>query len=154
MRIAKDKEFQFLLEDMAEYRKLQKDETLSLNEVVRRKEIETREARVKARQKITGEGSAAAGSASANGKKVAAKSRKPGNGSATRPDDGLLAEERNLEAELAAEKEQKNAKDVLLAEAVKVMADEVDLQKHGANPKLAERAASAPGKAPAKMWLQ
>ena len=152
MRIAKDKEFQFLLEDMAEYRKLQKDETLSLNEVVRRKEIETREARVKARQKITGEGSAAAGSASANGKKVAAKSRKPG--SATQHDDGLLAEERNLESELAAEKEQKNAKDVLLAEAVKVMADEVDLQKHAANPKLAERVGSAPGKAPAKMWLQ
>lgn len=154
IRIAKDKEFQFLLEDMAEYRKLQKDETLSLNEAVRRKEIETREARVKARQKITGEATAAAGSASANSKKALAKSRKPGNGSATQHDDGLLAEERNLETELAAEKEQKNAKDVLLAEAVKVMADEVDLQKHAANPKLADRTGSAPGKAPAKMWLQ
>ena len=153
-RLTKDKEFQFLLEDMAEYRKLQKDEVLSLNETVRRKEIEAREARVKARQKVTGEGSAAAsasGSATAS-KKLAVKSKKAS--PASQRDDGLLAEERNLEAELAAEKEQKSAKDVLLSEAARVMADEVDLQKHSVNTRLAERAGGAPAKDAAKIGVK
>ncbi len=43
------------------------------------------------------------------------------------PDDGLQANERNLAAELAAEKALKDAKDVLLDEAAHVLSDEVDL---------------------------
>ncbi|MEN9864458.1 MAG: hypothetical protein RL748_48, partial [Pseudomonadota bacterium] len=139
----KDKDFQYLLEDIEEFKKLQKDETVSLNEAVRRKEIETREARMKARQASTED---AAGVAAA---KKNAKGRK-GATPAVKRDDGLLAEERNLETELAAEKEQKNAKDVLLNEAARVMADEIDLQRR-AGVRLVDKSATAPSsKAPLK----
>ncbi len=47
-------------------------------------------------------------------------------------DDGLQANERNLGADLAAEKAQKDAKDVLLDEAAHVLADEVDLVRNDA----------------------
>lgn len=136
-RIAKDKEFQYLLEDMTEYHKLQKEDSISLNEAVRRKETEAREAKTKARKLVTEAGNNTA-SGPATGKKLAVKPRKAANAVGQR-DDGLLAEERNLESELAAEKEQKNAKDVVLGEAVRVLADEVDLAKLPAN-KLADRA--------------
>ncbi|WGG52619.1 hypothetical protein [Rugamonas sp. DEMB1] len=48
---------------------------------------------------------------------------------AARTDDGLQADERGLAAELDAEKAAKNAKDVLLNEAVHILADEVGLLK-------------------------
>ncbi len=44
-------------------------------------------------------------------------------------DDGLQGDERALTAELDAEKAAKNAKDVLLNEAVRILADEVGLIK-------------------------
>ena len=44
-------------------------------------------------------------------------------------DDGLQADERNLATELAAENANKNAKDVLLNEAVHILGDEVGLLK-------------------------
>ena len=50
-------------------------------------------------------------------------------------DDGLQSNERNLDVDLAIEKANKNAKDVLLNEAVHILSDEVGLLK--ANPKLA-----------------
>jgi carboxyl-terminal processing protease len=53
-------------------------------------------------------------------------------------DDGLTADERNLSVELAAEKEQKNAKDVLLTEAARILSDEIDLQKQS-NTRFADR---------------
>lgn len=129
-RIAKDKEFQYLNEDIAEYRKLAKEDSISLNEAVRRKENEAREARQKARQKAD----------EANGKKnlAAVKGKKAVANRALQKDDGLLAEERNLEAELAAEKEAKNAKDILLTEAARIISDEVDLEKRGV-PRLADQ---------------
>ena len=55
----------------------------------------------------------------------------PANGSALR-DDGLQADERNLANELAAEKARKNAKDVLLNEAVHILSDEVGVLKTSA----------------------
>ncbi len=135
-RIAKDKEFQYLHEDIAEFRKLAKEDSISLNEAVRRKETEAREARQKARQKFD----------EANGKKnlAAIKGKKPLSTRALQKDDGLLAEERNLETELAAEKEAKNAKDILLTEAARIMSDEVDLEKRGV-PRLAEQPRAAAG---------
>jgi hypothetical protein len=42
-------------------------------------------------------------------------------------DDGLLADERNLGHELANEKAQKDAKDVVLIEATRILGDEVRL---------------------------
>jgi carboxyl-terminal processing protease len=95
-RIAKDKDFQFLKEDIAEIKKIRKENSISLNESVRRKERDEQEARAKVREARKG---------------------------ATRRDDGLQADERNLVAELAAEKAAKNAKDVMLQEAANVLSD-------------------------------
>jgi carboxyl-terminal processing protease len=46
-----------------------------------------------------------------------------------RQDDGLQADERNLQSELAAEKAAKDAKDVMLQEAANILADEVGMLK-------------------------
>jgi carboxyl-terminal processing protease len=62
---------------------------------------------------------------------VVGKEPAPGKGSALR-DDGLQAGERNLANELAAEKVRKNAKDVLLNEAVHILSDEVGVLITGA----------------------
>jgi carboxyl-terminal processing protease len=99
-RIAKDKDFQFMKEDIAEIRKIRKDNSLSLNEAVRRKERDEQEARAKVREARKG---------------------------APRRDDGLQADERNLAAELAAEKAAKNAKDVMLQEAANILSDAVGM---------------------------
>ncbi len=56
---------------------------------------------------------------------------------AARSDDGLQADERGLKTELEQEQAQKQAKDVLLNEAVHILADEVDLIR--ADTKLAAR---------------
>ena len=50
VRIAKDKDFQYLQEDIAEMRKLRKENAISLNEAVRRKERDTQDARAKLRE--------------------------------------------------------------------------------------------------------
>ena len=47
-----------------------------------------------------------------------------------------MADERNLAAELAAEKAAKNAKDVMLNEAAHILADEVGMLKIDARMKL------------------
>jgi carboxyl-terminal processing protease len=44
-----------------------------------------------------------------------------------RQDDGLQADERSLQAELAQEQAQKTAKDVILTEAGRILGDEVEL---------------------------
>ena len=46
-------------------------------------------------------------------------------------DDGLQPGERNLASSLAAETARKNAKDVLLQEAVNILGDEVGVLKNG-----------------------
>ena len=52
-------------------------------------------------------------------------------------DDGMQPGERNLKADLAIENANKNAKDILLNEAVNILGDEASLLK--GNPKLAGR---------------
>jgi carboxyl-terminal processing protease len=74
---------------------------ISLNEAVRRKEREVQEKRIAASQ--------GAGAASS--------------------DDGLQANERNLNKELAAEKTKDAVKDVLLNEAISILADDVALKQ-------------------------
>lgn len=118
-RIAKNKDFQYLKEDIAELKIQRKKTTVSLNEAERRKEMELQEARMKARKnkQVLGDDGDEDG---LSGK-----------------DDGLQANERNLAAELAAEKSRKKAKDVLLAEAAHILSDEVDFLKR--DTKLAAR---------------
>lgn len=120
-RVKKDKDFQYVQEDIAESRLLRKKNMVSLNETERRKEWDAQEARLTSREsrrdtdKTTKE--------DAQGTELAT-----GKGRAFR-DDGLQADERNLAKELAAEKERKNAKDVFLNEAINILGDEVDALK-------------------------
>ncbi|MFP5393570.1 MAG: carboxy terminal-processing peptidase [Gammaproteobacteria bacterium] len=137
-RIAKDRDFQFLQEDLAQVRKLRKENAISLNEAVRRKERDAEEARAKLREARQVASAADDSPAAAATDKKEARSKvpaptKPAKESAVavkgapRTDDGLQADERNLQAELDAEKAAKNAKDVLLNEAAHVLADEVGM---------------------------
>ena len=136
VRIAKDKDFQYLEEDIAEMRKLRKENAISLNEAVRRKERDTQDARAKLREARLAAQAPADDASSAEGKDARSKVPAPTKpakaialkGSA-RQDDGLQADERNLVAELAAEKAAKNAKDVYLQEAVHILADEAVMLK-------------------------
>jgi carboxyl-terminal processing protease len=120
-RVKSDQEFQYLQEDIAEFNALRKKNLISLNETERRAERDAQEAKTKAREKTRHAGKGA------NDKEA---NNAP-------PDDGLQANERNLAIELAEEKAQKDAKDVLLDEAAHILGDEVDLLK--ANTRLAAR---------------
>ncbi|HZV66688.1 MAG TPA: carboxy terminal-processing peptidase [Telluria sp.] len=137
-RIAKDKDFQYLQEDIAEVKKLRKDNLISLNEVVRRKERDTQDARAKLREARLATAAPAADDpvVGPDGKEVRSKvpaTTKPiktlAVKGAPRQDDGLQADERNLAAELAAEKAAKNAKDVLLQETAHILSDEAGMLK-------------------------
>jgi carboxyl-terminal processing protease len=144
-RVAKDKDFQYLAEDIALVKKQRKDNTISLNETVRRKERDQQEARAKLREarllslvaspddpvlipdaKEALNKAISAKPANANAKAARQVAAVKG---ALRTDDGLQADERGLSAELDAEKAAKAAKDVLLNEAVHILADEVGLLK-------------------------
>lgn len=127
-RIAKDKDFQYLLEDLRAVQEQRSKRQLSLNEAERRRERDEREARLKQR-----EDSKDAEAAAKDGKTVrqaAARKIVP-------QDGGLQAGERSLSEELADEKAQKEAKDIWLDEAARIVGDSAALQK--AAPKLASR---------------
>ena len=100
-RANQDKAFANLREDVAELIKLKEKRNLSLQEAERKREKDSREARLRARAETDG----TAG---------------PG-------DDGLQTSERSLSAELAAEKAFKARKDVLLEETARIVGDEVSL---------------------------
>jgi len=144
-RVAKDKDFQYLAEDIALVKKQRKENSISLNEAVRRKEREQQEARAKLREARLLANTPGADDPilvpdpkDALNKAIAAK---PASGKAApvpkvaavkgalRSDDGLQGAERSLAAELEAEKAAKAAKDVLLNEAVHILSDEVGLLK-------------------------
>ncbi len=112
LRVSTDKDFQYLREDIAEFNARRRQNAISLNEVDRRRERAVQETRVKLHEKSQG---------------IAVEV-----GSSALQDDGLQANERNLDADLAMEKNRKNAKDVLLDEAVHILSDEVGLLKSNA----------------------
>ena len=128
-RVKKDKDFQYLEQDIAEAKLERKKDLVSLNETERRKERDAQETRLKSRESRRN-----AGREAAAGKDTALR------------DDGLQADERNLATELAAEKVQKNAKDVFLDEAVHILSDEAGILKTGV--RLAARAKPVPALAP------
>lgn len=130
LRIAKDPEFQFLIDDIKELKVMREQKLISLNETERKKERDLREEKTIKREKIRLQDK------NAGGKDGMSKPvEKP-----VSQDDGLQANERSLSVELAAEKTRKDAKDVLLDEAANILGDAVDLFK--TNTKLAERAVS------------
>lgn len=106
-RAARDPAFRYLVEDVAEANFQRKKNEVSLNETERRAEREKQEAKQKLRA----------------GNDQSAKRK------ALRRDDGLLANERALSADLAEEKEQKKARDVLLTESANILSDEISLLK-------------------------
>lgn len=112
-RLKHDKDLQYLQEDFAEIDRLRKKNSLSLNEAERRQERNAQEARLSSR----------------DARKVSLTSKtgrvEPGN---SLRDDGLLANERPLDKELAASKKRKNAKDPVLIEAAYILGDECGLQ--------------------------
>jgi len=120
-RVRHDKDFLYLREDLAEFNTLRKKNLISLNEADRRKEREVQEAREKLREKSKGDNDADKKSAEARSHALL--------------DDGMQPGERNIKADLAIEKANKNARDILLDEAVHIVSDEADLQN--ANPKFA-----------------
>jgi len=146
-RVAKDKDFQYLAEDIALVKKQRKENSVSLNEVVRRKERDQQEARSKLREARLLSPTPGADDPilvpdpkEALNKAISASAKTPtgkqaqtpkvaGVKGALRSDDGLQGSERSLAAELEAEKQAKAAKDVLLNEAVHILADEVGLLK-------------------------
>jgi carboxyl-terminal processing protease len=136
VRSAKDKDMQYLQEDIAEVTKLRKDNLISLNEAVRRKERDAQDAKAKLREARLAGGKASVGDEPAAGpgaKEARSKVPTPTRAAKTvvaskrHQDDGLQADERNLSAELAAEKAARDAKDVLLQEAAHILADEVGM---------------------------
>lgn len=114
-RVKRDRNFQYLQEDLALSR-LERDKNLvSLNEAERRKERAAQEARLRSREDRK----------DASGQNVSA-------GSNARADDGLQPGERNVANELAAEKTRKNAEDFVLGEAVNILGDALSALKNGA----------------------
>ena len=128
-RIARDKEFAYLLEDISEVQAKRKANVISLNETIRRKEREAQEARNKSRESRRD---------MAGGDKPGKRTDKANANSASYlEDDGLQSNERNVAANLAAEKARKEAKDIYLNEAAEILGDEVELLK--SNTRLAAR---------------
>lgn len=110
-RIGKDKEFKYLLEDIAEAKALNSKNSISLNETKRKKEREAQDLRLATRN--------------ADGKKGNAKN-------SPQQDDGLNSSERNLSKDLELEKLRKDNKDIYLNEAANILSDEVTLIKNNA----------------------
>ena len=114
-RISHDKDFKYLQENIAELNTLRQKNLISLNEAERRKQHEAQEAREKSHE-ITG-----AANHRGKGSAVAANNKFR--------DDGMLSSERNLSDDLAIEKANKNAKDILLNEAAHIVSDVAALLK-------------------------
>ena len=103
-RISKNKDFQYLQEDITEYKNQLNKNLISLSEAKRLKEREAQDKRLASRE----------------------KSSDSQDNDAMR-DDGLQTNERNLNRELEIEKIRKNTKDILLNEAANVLGDEINL---------------------------
>jgi carboxyl-terminal processing protease len=121
IRVKNDQDFLCLQGDLAEIKLQRKKNQVSLNEAARRKERDAQEVRrtscnAPREAGVRGQG------------RLADQNDKPAGNKEVR-DDGLQPDERNLANELAAEKARKNAKDVVLNEAVHVVSDEVNLLK-------------------------
>ena len=120
-RVKNDKDFQYLQEDIAEAKARRKKNLVSLNEAQRRKELAADEARLTAR----GARKDFAADGSNDGEERASEKGAP------LRDDGLQPGERSLANELATEKARKDAKDILLDEAVNILGDEVAVMQTG-----------------------
>ncbi len=122
-RVTESKDFQYLQEDIAETNRLRNKSVVSLNQSERREEREARELRLKARK--------AQRDAEESGSDVAVDEENAPSQDDAVGDDGLRPDERSLADELAAEEANKNAKDVLLDEAVNIVGDAATVLEMG-----------------------
>jgi len=105
-RVQHDRDFQNLLQDVAMAKELRKNNVISLNEAVRRKERAASEKRVATLLGTTGPGASSA-----------------------LIDDGLQFNERRLDKNLAVEKTRKTINDAVLDEAVSIVSDSAALKE-------------------------
>ncbi|HEX2825874.1 MAG TPA: carboxy terminal-processing peptidase [Burkholderiales bacterium] len=118
-RVRNDTGFRYLVEDIAEASARRARNVISLNEAERRKERDAERARIASREGRTKAGTeGAAGDVAGTGLGAW--------------DDGRQVSERSLADELAIEKVQKDKKDVLLSEAVRILNDQVTVRSDGA----------------------
>jgi carboxyl-terminal processing protease len=110
-RIARDKEFGWWAQDVAQFRAERDKKMISLNEADRRSERDAQEAKRKQREAER----KALGLATVD------------NGAAARDDDGLQADERSVTQEAADEAAAKNRPDPLLRESASILADAIGL---------------------------
>lgn len=103
-RVRNDQDFGRFVEDVAELKARREKGIVSLNLGERKDELAVQATRLKMRKQMN-------------------------DGVDLGGDDGLQADERSLSADIALENARKNAKDVLLNEAVAIVGDEADLQK-------------------------
>ncbi|MCL2876010.1 MAG: carboxy terminal-processing peptidase [Betaproteobacteria bacterium] len=123
-RVAQDKDFLQFQEKVTELKTLREQKIISLKESSRRAERDRMEIRAKMRGKKSIEPSGS-GSEDMNEDEVG--------------DDGLLASERSLSNELAAEKARKTARDVLLTESANILGDMVDLLRANSSSEIVQR---------------
>ena len=133
-RVKKDRDFQYLQEDIAELKLQRRKTQVSLNETERRKERDAQEAKLKVRESRAEPGKNLQGNAAG----------RPSESGRARQDDGLQADERNIGNQLAIEKQRKDTKDVLLNEAVHILSDAVGALKSNAGLAARVRAGSLP----------
>ncbi|TFW09971.1 tail-specific protease [Oxalobacteraceae bacterium OM1] len=124
-RIAEDRNFQYLLEDIAALEAQRKKQVISLNEAERRKEHDAEEARRKARRAtVTAKGEEAAKNSDTNSADLLAEDD---------PDDDTAPAPTTAQTD----KNKKPKRDVWLNEAAHIVSDAIDLLKR--NPNLAAR---------------
>jgi carboxyl-terminal processing protease len=122
-RTAQDKDFLQFKEKAAELQTLRETKAISLKESTRRAERDRMETKGKAR-----------------GKKSIELSSGEDQSDDEIGDDGLLASERSLSNELAAEKARKAARDVLLVESANILGDMVNLLRaNSSSPEIVQR---------------
>ncbi len=121
-RVTRSKDFQYLREDIAEKNRLRKKNFVSLNQSERREERDARDSRLRARK-------AQRDSEKSESDVLGGEASAPAKDDGRVRDDGLQPDERNLADALAAEKARKNAKDVLLDEAVNIVGDVATMLK-------------------------
>ncbi|MDR2926418.1 MAG: carboxy terminal-processing peptidase [Azoarcus sp.] len=122
-RVAQDKSFLQFKEKAAELKNLREQKTFSLKESTRQAERTRTKARIKNAESSSGEN--------------LAEDDEMG-------DDGLLANERSLSNELAAEKARKVARDVLLEESANILGDMIGLLRANASPEIVQRGKQPP----------
>ncbi len=121
-RVAKDKDYQNLLEDLGEYNRRRKETQISLNEPERRREHDALEAKLKLREKEAGAG---------------VEKSSPNSATATPPVDASA--DADNDSDEAQKKQAKKSKDAILYEAAYALGDEVDLLKKHHHPGSASR---------------